>query len=822
MASILSDLRLAVRRLAKSPTYAAIAAVTLALGIGASTATFSVVNGVVLQPLPYPGAERLMQVLTVFSNGYASNLASYPDYEDLREQNRTFTGLAAYASSKASAETGGQADRFVLTQVSPGFFSVLDVAPALGRVFSPDEERAGGPLAIVSYGYWQSRLSGREDFTSQSIRVNNQSYTVIGVMPRTYDFPAGADLWVPLAPVKQYRTSHGFQLVGRLRDDVSAAAAEQDLSGIAKRVKQQFGDDTYMVAASVRPVLEQLVGGVRPALSVLLAASGVLLLVACVNAANLMLARALSRDRESAVRLALGARPAHLVRNLLAESVILSFVGAALGCAVAFAGVHTLLALDSTRLPRTRDIGVDFRVFAFALAVSILVALAVGAIPALRAVRRDPRDALAESQRIQGAGAATRRLRGGLVVAQISLTVVLLVGAGLIGRSVLHLLQVDPGYRTDGALVMDLWLPAEQTVGMRTEVSPGDVRIADFLGGLMGRLATIPGVEHVGGINRIPLGGAGPANGNFIVLDRPDEVSSIDDWMRLTRESWRVGNAQFRVASPGYFDAMAIPLIRGRLFDERDTLAAPHVALISASLAQLRWPGEDPLGKLIQFGGMDGDLRPFTIIGIVGDVQEFGIGSMPQPTFYADYSQRPRAAYEFHVVMHGRANDAALTAASRAVARELDPQVPVAFKTLREIVFASLADRQLVLRLLAFFGALALVLATTGVYSVVSYMAVQRTREIGVRIALGASGRDVVRLLVRQGAAFAAGGIAIGLATAFVSTRALASWLYGVGRVDPATFAVVAVALLVAALVASWVPAYRASRSDATEALRHE
>ena len=821
MGSILSDLRLALRRLAKSPSYTAIAAVTLALGIGASTATFSVVNGVVLQPLPYPRAERLMQVRTVVANGYRANLTSYPDYEDLREQNRSFTGLAAYADSRASAATGGPADRVALTQVSPGFLSVIDVAPALGRAFSADEERAGEAMALVSYGYWQSHLSGREDFTSQNIRVNNKSYAVIGVMPRTYDFPAATDLWVPLQPGKQYRGAHGFQVVGRLHDDVSAAAAEQDLSGIAQRLKEQYGRDEDMVAASVQPVLEQLVGRARPALTLLLGASGVLLLVACVNAANLMLARALSRDRESAMRLALGARPARLVRDFLAESLVLSLVGAALGFAVAFGGVPALLALDSAKLPRIRDIGVDFRVFAFVLAVSILVALAVGAIPALRAVRRDPRDALAESQRIHGGGAATRRLRGGLVVAQISLTVVLLVGAGLIGRSVLHLLEENPGYRTDGALVMNLWQPTEQTAGMRTELSAGDVRIAEYLGGLMGRLATIPGVEHVGGINRFPLE-TGPANGNFIVLDRPDEVQSIDDWMRLTRDSWRVGNAQFRVASAGYFGAMAIPLIRGRLFDERDAADAPHVALISASLAEARWPGEDPLGKLIQFGGMDGDLRPFTVIGIVGDVQEFGIGSKLQPTFYADYRQRPRAASEFHIVMQGRANDAALTAASRAVARELDPQVPVAFKTLREIVFASLADRQLVLRLLAFFGAVALVLATTGVYSVVSYMALQRTREIGVRMALGARGRDVVRLLVRQGVAFAAGGIAIGLAAAFVSTRVLASWLYGVGRVDPATFAIVAVALLVATLVASWVPAYRASRGDATEALRHQ
>jgi predicted permease len=780
MRSIFGDLRLAFRRLARSPGYAIIAVVTLALGIGASTATFSVVNGVLLQPLPYPHAERLLQVRTVFANGYAANLTSYPDFEDLRDRNSSFTGLAAYADARVSASTGGQADRVFLTEVSPGFLPVLGVAPTLGHAFGADEERAGERVAIVSHGYWQSRLGGRADFADRSLRINDQTYAVIGVMPRTFDFPAGTDVWVPIPPGKQHRTAHSFQVVGRLRDDVPAAAAQQDLSAIAQRLKQQYGDDEDMVAASVRPVLEQVVGGVRPALTLLLGASGVLLLVACVNAANLMLARALSLDRESAVRLALGARPARLARNFLAEALVVSFAGAALGLAVAAAGVPALLALDAARLPRASDIGVDLRVFAFALCVSLLVALAVGAVPALRAVRRDPRDALAESQRIQGGGTATRRLRAGLVVAQISLTVVLLIGAGLVGRSVLRLLEVDPGYRTDGALVMDLWLPAEPVTATRTEHSPGDVRIAEFLGALMGRLATIPGVERVGGVNRFPLA-TGPASGRFIVLDRPDEVRDIDDWTRLTRDTARTGNAQFRVASPGYFGAMAIPLVRGRLFDERDAPEAPHAALISASLAKARWPGEDPLGKLIQFGGMDGDLRPFTIVGIVGDVQDFGIGSAAQPTFYTNYAQRPRSAYEFHVVLQGRADEAALAAAARAAARELDPQVPVAFKTLREIVVASLADRELVLRLLAFFGALALVLATTGVYSVVSYMV-----------------------------------------AAFASTRMLASWLYGVGSVDLATFAVVAVGLLAAALVASFVPAWRAARSDATEALRHE
>jgi predicted permease len=383
---------------------------------------------------------------------------------------------------------------------------------------------------------------------------------------------------------------------------------------------------------------------------------------------------------------------------------------------------------------------------------------------------------------------------------------------------VLNLLNEDPGYRTDGAIVMDVWLSSEVPVGPPTA---GDAYIASFLDRLMSGLRTIPGVTRGGGINHFPLQGPG-ANGSFILVNSLDEVLNRDDAARAASDRSRIGNAQFRVASADYFGAMEIPLLRGRAFDARDTRDAPHVAVINASLAEQYWPGQDPLGRLIQFAGMDGDYRAFTIVGIVGDIQEFGIGAAPQPIFYADVRQRPRRANEFHIVIEGGGDIAALTAAARNLARELDPQVPVAFRTLREVVSVWMADRQFVLVLLALFGFLALVLAATGVYGVVSYMAVRRTPEIGVRVALGARGADVVRLLLREGAAFAVGGVVIGLAVAIVLTRVVASWLYGVGGTDPTTFAAVAVTMIAVALAASWVPAYRASRTDAMEALRHD
>jgi predicted permease len=636
-------------------------------------------------------------------------------------------------------------------------------------------------------------------------------------MPRGYDFPAGSELWVPRAPVTENRAAHNWRVVGRLSDGVSQDQAQQDLSAIARRLKQQYGDDTAMEDAAIRPVLEQLVGDVRPALLVLLGAAGVLLLVACVNVANLLLARALSRDRESALRLALGARPAHLARSFLTESLVLALSGATLGVMLAIAGVPALLALEPGGLPRIDDIGTDWTVLGFALGTSVLSAVLIGLVPGIRAARRDVRESLADSHRIQSGSPASRRLRGALVVAQIALTVVLLVGAGLLGRSLQKLLAVDPGFRTDGAVVMEITFPSSQNA----LPEGAETRRVGFIEQLTARLQTIPGVERVGGVNHFPLSGGG-ANGTFVTLERPDEIASFEEFSVLANEPSRNGNAEFRVASADYFRAMDIPLVRGRFFDERDSPDTPHVALISASLAETRWPGQDPLGEIVFFGNMDGDLRPLTVVGVVGDVHEYGIGVPPRPTFYVDYRQRPRTAFIFAVAIQGQADAAALTATARRIARDLDPEVPVDFTTLRDVTSASLADRQFVLLLVALFGAVALVLATTGVYGVVVYIASQRTPEIGVRVALGAQAGDVVRLLVRQGVVFSITGVVIGLAAAFTATRVLASFLYEVGTVDLLTYAAVAVALFVAAAVASWMPARRASLLDPVEALRHE
>jgi putative ABC transport system permease protein len=817
---VLNDLRLAGRGLLKSPGFTSVAILTLALGIGASTAIFSVVNGVLLRSLPYPNPDGLMQVETVFQSGRAGRV-SYPNFEDLREQSQSFEELAAYEDWTTSVVSAGQGFRLRQAQVSAGFFSVLGVAPAVGRALSADEHRTGQHVAVVSYGYWHSRLGGNENLPGLSVRVGDQIYGVIGVMPRNYDFPVGTELWVPREPATESRSANNWSIVGRLRDGVSRGRAQQDLSTIAQRLRQQYGDETSMADAAVRPVLEQLVGNARPALLVLLAAAGVLLLVACVNVANLSLARALSRDRDSAVRLALGARPARLARRFLAESLLMSLSGAALGVLLALAGVPALLALEPGRLPRVQNVSVDWPVLAFTLTVSVLSAVIVGLVPAIRAARRDTREALVGSHRIQGGSLTSHRLRGILVVTQIALTTVLLVCAGLLGRSFLNLLAVDPGFRTQGAIVMDVWFPEPcrySALGATCD-SAAEMRIVDFIERLTAGLRATPGVEQVGGVNDFPLEGGG-ANGTFVIQQRVGEVSSFED--RLWHEPARTGNAEFRVASADYFGAMGIPLIRGRRFDERDTGEAPHVALISASLAETRWPGEDPVGKLIQFGNMDGDFQALTVIGVVGDVQEYGIGVQPRPTLYVDYRQRPRKASTFHVAIQGAFDVAAVTASARRLAHERDPEVPIGFRPLREVASEALADRRFVAFLLTVFGGLALVLATTGVYGVVAYTALQRTPEMGVRVALGARGRDVMGLFLRQGAALALAGIAIGLLACFALTRLVVSFLYDVGAADPVTFITTAAALFVAAVVAGGIPAYRAARVDPVEVLRHQ
>lgn len=829
METLLRDLRHAIRGMQKSAGFTTVAVLTLALGIGATTAIFSVVDGVLLRSLPYPEAHEVAQIRHVNESGGSQLNVSFPNYVDLRDRNDSFEVMGAYASWPATVSGNGEATRVGRAEVTAGFFEVLGVEPLLGRRFLPDESgAAAADVAVVSHSYWRNRLGGDRDLSGEVLRLGDRAYQVVGVMPAGFSFPADVDVWLPSEATlaNQNRSAHNFRVIGRLQDGVTLQQARANLSVIARRLKAQHGDDTWMADATAVELRQELVGSARPALLVLLGAAGFLLLIACANVVNLLLARMAARQRDLAVRVALGAGRGRLAVQFLTETLVLSLGGAALGVLLAFWGVPMLLALQEGYLPRADEVGVNGTVLAFALGVAVVTALGLGLVPSLRAGTEDLRASLADGQRTQGGGLSGQRMRRLLAISQVALTLVLLVGAALLAQSFVRLLAVDPGYRTEGpAIVMDLWQPP-------VEGQAAEARVGRFHEELLDRIRAIPGVEEAGGISTFLLPGGG-ANGAFLILDSLEDLGGMrgieqpgpELFARLgemMQDPERSGFAEFRIASDGYFRAMGIPLIRGRLFDERDAPGASHVAVISRSLAETRWPGEDPIGKLIEYGNMDGDLRPFTIVGIVGDVREGSLDAEPEPTFYGYSRQRPGNTFAFHVVMRGRASPGAMIASSRAIARELNPEAAVEFRTFEQVFSSALSERRFTLVLMAVFGATALLLAVLGIYGVISYLASQRVREIGVRMALGARAADVLRLFLGQGAALALAGVVCGLLAALGLTRLLAGLLYGVDAVDPATFAGVALLLTGVALLASYIPARRASRLDPTDTLRSE
>ncbi|HET7275336.1 MAG TPA: ABC transporter permease [Longimicrobiaceae bacterium] len=807
--------RYSVRTLLRSPGFTSVAIITLALGIGANTAIFSVVNGVLLRPLPYPDADRLMQIWQIGESGGQSNL-SHPNFQDLQAETTVFEGLAEYSAWTTSVLSSSEATRVPVAVVSSDFFNVLGVSPAAGRTFAPDEQTA--PVAVVSYGYWQRWMAADPDLSGESIAIDNRSYSIVGVMPAGYGFPGDTEVWLPSDPSETAsRTAHNWHVVGRLADGISLSQARQEVSAIAARLKQRYGDDTRMTDAAVIPLREEIVGDVRPALLILLGAAGLLLLISCANVTNLLLARAATRQRETSVRLALGAGRARLVKQFITESMVLALAGGALGVLLSFWGVETLLALETGDLPRLSEVGVSWPVLVFALAISLLAATVMGLVTALRATSGAVSASLAGRQRTQaGGGASGQRMRGVLVVGQVAMTVILLSGAGLLARSFLRVLAVDPGYRTENGLVVDL--------SLQPPTSDDDAaRQAALYENLYQRLEALPTVQSVGSVNAFPLSGGG-SNGMFLVLDGSEAIDefTMEDWGRLSADPERTGYAEFRTAGGEYFRTMGIPLVRGRLFDERDAPNAPHVAVISASLAQARWPNEDPIGKLIEYGNMDGDVRPFRIVGIVGDIRERSLESEPRPTFYGNSQQRQSSLFRSTLVLSTTADPASIIPSVRAIISNLEPRAPLSFRTLDEVFSASLADRRFSLILLGVFGLTALLLAMMGIYGVVSYLVAQRTQEIGIRMALGAASGSVVRMIVAGGARLVGLGLVAGLAGAIVATRVLASVLYGVQPADPTTLIAVSALLASVALLASWIPARRAARVDAMIALRSE
>ncbi len=821
MMTLIQDLRYGVRMLGKNPGFTVVAVLTLALGIGATCAIFSVVYGVLLRPLPYYEPERLVELREVNDQGGRMSFAD-PNFDDVRAQSRSLDGVAEYAAGLESVSGAAEPTRTMMAPVSLDFFTLLRVHPVFGRGFSPEDQHFGAAaVALVSDGYWKQQLGGIRDLSAVKLRIENQTVSVIGVLPAGFRFPFDSDIWVPreLWEHLPSRTAHNWHVIARLRDGLTLAQASAELTGIARRLKQQYGQDTMMVDVAATPLRDAITGAVRPALLILLGAVGFLLLVACANVANLLLAQATARERELAVRAALGAGRSRLLRQFLTESLLLSLLGGTLGALVAVWGVDALLAVAPRNLPRLQDVAINIPVLLFALAVSGAVAVGLGIFTALRATAGDLQGALVERGQASAGTLRGQRLGRAIVAAQLAITLVLLIGAGLLGRSLLRVLSIDPGFRTQHLLTMDLAIPSSAEPWNLPDTAR--VRRVQFLSELFDRLRALPGVEEVGGTNGLPLTD-GLSDGTYILMNPQDKVPSMQDLDQLFHEASRTGDADYCVASAGYFRALGIPVLQGRMFDARDTIQAPQVALINETLAREKWPRQNPLGHLIEFGNMDGDLHLLTVVGVVGDVRVRSLEAKPRPTIYVNYRQRPAATSQFTVVLRTSAPPGAIFPAAREILRNLDPQVPPSFGTFNAVISASLEARRFNLTLMGIFAATALLLALAGIYGVMAYSVARRTHEIGVRVALGAHPGDVLRLVLGQGLLTAAAGVAAGIAGAFALTRTFQSLLFAVSPTDPATFAGVALLLIIVALLASYVPARRATKVDPIVALRYE
>jgi putative ABC transport system permease protein len=825
------DLHFALRQLRRSPGYAVAAAVTLALGIGANTAIFSLVDAALLRPLPFPDASRLVLLWESRpGSGFAQLPLSFPTFSDVREQAWSLEGLAAWTSQPETTFNltlgeGPQPVQYAL--VTTNFFDVLGVAPTLGRSFGPAEaEPAAAPAVVLSHGLW-SRLGADPSLVGRTLRLGDRAHAVIGVLPRGFRFvsaPREAELWLaieqqpdPTQARRYARAARYLGAVGRLRPGVSVAAARAELAALSARFTA--GDPGFYRdwALALVPLHEAAVAGLRPTVLVLLGAVSFVLLIACANVAGLALARGQARRGELAVRTALGASRSRVVRQLLTESALLGLLGGTLGLLVAFWGLDLLAALSfrtvGVFVPYTIDLraaGLDSRVLLFTLAASLGTGVLFGILPALSASRAEPRAGLGAVGR-PGEPSRGGRARRALTVAELALSVVLLVGAGLMLESFRRLQVVDPGFRPDDVLAADVRLPR-----FKYGQPP---RVARFYEDLLGRLAGVPGVEGVGAVSALPLSGTDAATG-VLVEGRPPGTPA-------ERPS-----VHHRAVTPGYFGALGIALRRGRAFDARDDAQGPKVALVNQTLAARLWPGEDPLGKRL---ALDFEAMRFfrdrppqldlasglrEVVGVVADVRHSRLDAQPAPELYVPFAQRPSP--DMTLVLRGAGGPAALASAARAALKALDPDQPLAgVTTVSALVETALAPSRFHLRLLGAFAALAFVLAAVGLYGVVAHSVARRTGEIGVRMALGAARRDVVAMVLREAAALSALGLALGGAAALALARALRSVLYAVSPADPAAYAAAAVALAAMTALASYLPARRATRVDPATALRN-
>jgi len=834
--SLLQDLRFALRLFLKAPSFSVSAILTLALGIGATTAIFTVVYGVLLRPLPYPHPDRIVRLWEQGAAGNRMNFAD-PNFEDIRSQNKSLLAVAEYNSLVSTVAGSVEPARLNTASVSSDFFAVLGVHPFFGRSFAAEEQKFGAsPVALVSHSFWRQSLNSTRDLSAVRLKINSQFVSIVGVLPPDFRYPDNSDIWMPREISERFpsRSAHNWQVIARLRDGAAFAESHGELSTIAARLKQQFGDDTAMVAVAMEPLRSSITGNVRPALILLLGASSFLLLIACANVVNLALTQAAKRERELSTRAVLGAHRVRLVRQFLAEAFLLSSMGGALGVLLAHWGVDALLALAPSGLPRLESVSIDKTVLLFSGATVFFVSIALGVFTALRAAF------VADGQlalQTRGQTESREKQRAGKLISigQLAAALVLLIGAGLLGKSLWRVLSVEPGFRTDHTLTMSFQLPA----------SPDKNHRAVFLRELISRLRAQPGVEEVGGANSIPLSSDSLSDGTYVLMSQADITAQTQSLMKrsatadldkdpallaeftkffegLLRNKSRLGDADYTVATEGYFKALGIPVLQGRLFDDRDTADAPHVALISQSLAAEKWPNQNPLGHNIEFGNMDGDLRLLTVVGVVGDVHNRTLEVPPRPTIYVNGLQRSNAAWRFTIFARTIATPQSTFASARAIVHSLDPEMPVELGTLDQTFSTSLESRRFSLILIGCFSLAALLLAVVGVYGVTSYSVTRRVREIGIRMALGASASQILSMIILQTAATSAIGVSLGTLGSAALTRWIQSQLFGVSPLDPVIFVAVALLMLLVAQLASLIPGHRASRVDPAVALRYE
>jgi len=801
METLLRDIRYGVRSLLKRPAFTAVALIALALGIGANTAIFSLVNGVLLRPLPFAEPDRLVWMWGNIRNGGNRASVSPLDFLDYRKQNTTFEHFAASLSVPVPVNlTGtGEPERLTGAAVTGDYFQTLGIQPALGRTFLLENETTGrDQVAVISYGLWQKRFAADPSIVNRTVTLDGKTFEVIGVMPRDFNFPRATDIWVPMSfdvePGMKQRKAHFLRPIGRLKAGVTMAQAQADTDAIARRLEEQYPDTDKGWNLRLVSLRDQLVGNTKPTLFILFGAVGFVLLIACANVANLLLVRAATRQREIALRTALGAGRVRILRQMITESVVLSLVGGGLGVVLAIWGVDLLVLLSGDNLPPTAQVKIDGTVLGFTILISLVTGVLFGLAPALRTMKMNLSEALKEGGRGGSEAPQRNRTRSVLVVAESAIAVILLVGAGLLIRSLLQLQNTNPGFDAKNVLTMRVDLPRQKYATPE--------KSSEFFAQLQDRIASIPGVETIGMISELPMTGQ-PNDMPYYVEGRPP-VGPNDGF-----------DDDFRRINKDYFKAMKIPFLRGRNFTDQEVRDGAKVLIVSDLLVQQVFPNENPLGKrlVMAMGG-----QPFEIVGVVGDVRHRALEVDPAPMMYM-----PHYDSGTNLVIRTNGNPTSFVGAVRNEIRQMDPDQPVAaVRPMEQWLETSVAAPRYRTTLIALFAVLALVLAATGIYGVMAYSVTQRTHEIGIRMALGARQTDVLKLVVRQGMLLVVIGVALGLLGAFALTRVMNSLLYGVTAKDPLTFVVVAAVLAIVALVACFIPARRATKVDPLVALRYE